>query len=1136
MSLTSYINNLTWNSTAVSASDWRAVTWGGPLGDKKFVAVSGTTVNGLSKVAVSSNGYEWSSTVDFPGTVFSTQCNKIIWDSVYQRFIAGGQGTNVLAYSQNATGLSWVGLGTSSNGVGHINTSVNSLASNNKSLRLVAVGKGTNSIAYSDAALPLIGTWTGVSGVTIFSDQGNAALWYGPKNIWIAVGQGTNTIATSSDGATWTGRGSSIFSVAGYGLAYNPTKVLAFGEGTNTLAYSIDGISWFGAGGSVFSTAMYGCVWTGTLWHGVGKGTNTLGYSYDGINWLGLGSSVFSVAGYSVTYSSFSGLVAVGEGTNTIGYSSSGTVWFGLGSNMFSIAGYCVAVNGVRIVAVGKGTNTIVYSNNGVNWFPTGSTVFDDAGYSVAWSGTNWVAMGSGSVNTAAYSADGITWIGLGNVFTTLGRGIYAKTPEIIAVGTGTAGNCNIAYSPNGFWFWGLNNVLPSLTFTSVYSVTNNGSTSSPFWVAGGLSTPTLAFSTDGFTWTSIGTSVFTTFCNGVSYGNGTWVALGQGTNGLAWSSNGIGWNGLAQTIFTTGTAAAYSANSTNKWVAVGGGANTIAYSSNGQSWTGVGTPIFTVNQGQGVANNNLAGGSNRWVAVGLSGGTVDSIGYSDNATTWTATGKAVFTGSIPASSTTLTVSSVSSGTITVGMEITGTNVVSGTRIVSGSGTTWTVNQTTGTPISTTITGRVFVSGYGVAHNGQNSIASFSGTIGGTTLTVTGSVTGTIVVGMGLTGTGVADNTVIVSGSGTTWTVNISQTVNPAVTITGNTGRWVAAGQGSGTPIGQGYTLAYSNNGILWNCLSTTTLNQLARCVTYCANLGLWIAGGNSTPVPSFFSLAYSTDGVNWTGVPESPKTFSLVYSVSWNGAYFIACGTNSSNLGVFAYSTNGINWFGFGGYPTLTTGANDIAYNPDSGTWVTVGNSVNTICYSPNGVHWIGLSNTIFSTIGNGVTWKGGTVNKWVAVGQGSTNRFADSPDGLNWTGNGFGPFATAGIKVIYTNNKFVAVGQGAAASIATSSDGVSWTGVSGSLGLTTVGRGLDYDAVNNRVIAVGTRNDNIFTGNGFGVGFGGTDSAVFTGSITGTTLTVTSILSGAISLNMTVTGTGVTAGTTISSGSGLS
>ena len=51
--------------------------------------------------------------------------------------------------------------------------------------------------------------------------------------------------------------------------------------------------------------------------------------------------------------------------------------------------------------------------------------------------------------------------------------------------------------------------------------------------------------------------------------------------------------------------------------------------------------------------------------------------------------------------------------------------------------------------------------------------ASFTGTISGTTLTVS-SVTGTLVIGQGVSGTSVLAGTVIAAGSGSSWTVNLS--------------------------------------------------------------------------------------------------------------------------------------------------------------------------------------------------------------------------------------------------------------------------------------------------------------------------------------------------------------------------
>jgi len=60
--------------------------------------------------------------------------------------------------------------------------------------------------------------------------------------------------------------------------------------------------------------------------------------------------------------------------------------------------------------------------------------------------------------------------------------------------------------------------------------------------------------------------------------------------------------------------------------------------------------------------------------------------------------------------------------------------------------------------------------------------ATFNGTITGTQLVVNSAVTGTIAIGMQLTGTGIATGTSIVSGSGTTWLLNYNQSVSSTTT------------------------------------------------------------------------------------------------------------------------------------------------------------------------------------------------------------------------------------------------------------------------------------------------------------------------------------------------------------------
>lgn len=126
----------------------------------------------------------------------------------------------------------------------------------------------------------------------------------------------------------------------------------------------------------------------------------------------------------------------------------------------------------------------------------------------------------------------------------------------------------------------------------------------------------------------------------------------------------------------------------------------------------------------------------------------------------------AVFRGSI--SGATLTISSVSSGTIAIGQQVLGVGVANETIITGGSGTSWTVN------ISQT-----------VASENMSSAAAaavFTAAITGTTLTVASVASGTLYLGQTVQGAGVTANTMITAfGTGTggagTYTVSTSQTV-----------------------------------------------------------------------------------------------------------------------------------------------------------------------------------------------------------------------------------------------------------------------------------------------------------------------------------------------------------------------
>ena len=76
--------------------------------------------------------------------------------------------------------------------------------------------------------------------------------------------------------------------------------------------------------------------------------------------------------------------------------------------------------------------------------------------------------------------------------------------------------------------------------------------------------------------------------------------------------------------------------------------------------------------------------------------------------------------------------------------------------------------------------------------------------ISGTALTIAGTVTGTIAIGHAVTGTGVSAGTLITAGSGTSWTVNNSQTVGPITAYFNSVGRdlTITGSQGSGPSAG----------------------------------------------------------------------------------------------------------------------------------------------------------------------------------------------------------------------------------------------------------------------------------------------------------------------------------------------
>ncbi len=111
--------------------------------------------------------------------------------------------------------------------------------------------------------------------------------------------------------------------------------------------------------------------------------------------------------------------------------------------------------------------------------------------------------------------------------------------------------------------------------------------------------------------------------------------------------------------------------------------------------------------------------------------------------------------------------------------------LVGGLLALLGAGSAYAAGQFPGYPLSTSpLTGFEYIpADTGAVASG----ASFTGSISGTTLTAT-SITGNIYVGQNIVGANVAPGTAIVSGSGGTWTVSVSQTVASTAMTSGGGG------------------------------------------------------------------------------------------------------------------------------------------------------------------------------------------------------------------------------------------------------------------------------------------------------------------------------------------------------------
>ena len=775
----------------------------------------------------------------------------------------------------------------------------------------------------------------------------------------------------------------------------------------------------------------------------------------------------YRFAGPSTKYpiSDVGGQILVGAGNTMIYSYDNGATWsVTVDGTLFDTKATGVAWNGTLWIATGLGSvNTLAYSYDGIVWYGLGKSVFTFYANTVAWNGTLWAAGGAGT-NTFAYSYDGITWTGLGSlVIGTDTTGIAWNGYMFIAVGRD---DNTIAYSYDGIVWIGLGH--------SVFSYGHGVAWGGNIWVAVGEGT-TIAYSYDGFNW-SPGTVIFTTKGSCVAWSGSLWVAGGQGGYQAAYSLDGLLWTGVTIPSITNATAVAWTGTN---WVLMGSN-GVILTSSNGATWTPVANSPLS--SGEGLATRSVLGGTGvlytttdsvtlvyspggkqwynvtslisgvansiiwngrTWLAA-VTGG-VDSLLHSTDGITWLGLGPLIFSGGAfeVAWNGYLWVSTGSGGN-TLGY--------------SYDGLSWTG---LGATVFTT-------EGYGIAWGKDRFVATGQGT---NTLAYSyDGMNWTPVVqsfftsgrklnynGAQWVACGIGSSSLIYSSDGATWSAAPTQpfTIQAWDVAWGST-KWVAVGSAT-----NGVNAASSTDGSTWTPL---TLGISGKGVTWTGTKWVVTGGSNTNPI-----VYTSTDAVTW--ISESPSANGPAYTVFSKQSLpyermTIACASSASAL--MAVSPDGRYWTPI--TAPFTQHARGVAWNGVQ--WVAGGAGTYQAAYSSDGIHWTGVVVANMTSI-YAFAWGAsadGTVKKWIAVGEG-TNTRADSVDGINWTSYTPSPstfFTSGAYAIIAAKSGWIALGGTNLGGLVTSTNGSTWTQTP--VALFTTGRGIAWNGRDYVAVGAGT------------------------------------------------------------------
>ena len=348
-------DGITWTTrTSAADNNWLSITWGGPAGQEKFVAVS-TTGTG-NRVMTSPDGITWTSRT----SAADNEWRDVAWGGTagQEKFVAvastgavanTGTGTHVMT---SPDGITWTTRTSAANNDWR-DVAWGGPAGQEKFVAVSGTGTNNRVMTSPDGI-----TWT--TRTSASNNYWNSVTWGGPagQETFVAVSNtGTGTrVMTSADGITWTTRTSAADnnwnSVTSGGTSGQERFVAVASTGTGTrVMSSADGITW------TTRTSAFDGSWRAVGWGGPAGQEKYVAIAGPG---PGAGNRVMT-SGFAASTPSAPTLNSIASGDSSL------TITFSAAADGGSpITNYKYSVDGTNYIALNPATTTSPFTISGL--------------------------------------------------------------------------------------------------------------------------------------------------------------------------------------------------------------------------------------------------------------------------------------------------------------------------------------------------------------------------------------------------------------------------------------------------------------------------------------------------------------------------------------------------------------------------------------------------------------------------------------------------------------------------------------------------------------------------------------------------------------------------------------------------